>query len=399
MGAPYRRPRITSAGGGEGTSSTTTPTTTVGTNPHSNPLTRIQTGKDGHGGRTHREDKEEPDGLLAPYWAQCLEDLAISPSVPALESAAAQITTWNVTNAIQVGRKYHLPEREKAKELVPSPVPEREELPAQRPKREEPLIISRANSGEAIAVCSAKRGGAVAVSSAKSEGAVAISSCTSGASRACMSGVPRPETCAASAEVSHIASSAASAREPRPALLLSESPAQWAALSLPGYPVPWLALMRIDLDRTHREDKEEPDGLLAPYWAQCLEDLAISPSVPALESAAAQITTWNVTNAIQGIFVLGLPYVLLHSRYLGLLLIILAAVICCYTDKILIACLYEMNEEGLPIRVRNTHEDISNACCKQLIPRLGGKIVNVAQVVEVIMTCILYTKRASWLKF
>ncbi|KAK1170842.1 vesicular inhibitory amino acid transporter-like [Acipenser oxyrinchus oxyrinchus] len=151
---------------------------------------------------------------------------------------------------------------------------------------------------------------------------------------------------------------------------------------------------RDELDRTHREDKEEPDGLLAPNSAQCLDDLAINPPVPALESAATQITTWeagwNVTNAIQGIFVLGLPYALLHSGYLGLLLIILAAVICCYTGKILIACLYEENEEGLPIRVRNTYEDIANACCKQLIPRLGGKIVNVAQVVELIMTCILY---------
>ncbi|MBN3303654.1 VIAAT protein, partial [Amia calva] len=92
----------------------------------------------------------------------------------------------------------------------------------------------------------------------------------------------------------------------------------------------------------------------------------------------------------QGIFVLGLPYALLHSGYLGLLLIILAAVICSYTGKILIACLYEENEEGIPIRVRNTYEDIANACCKQLFPRLGGMIVNMAQVVELIMTCILY---------
>ncbi|XP_067841378.1 vesicular inhibitory amino acid transporter [Heptranchias perlo] len=99
---------------------------------------------------------------------------------------------------------------------------------------------------------------------------------------------------------------------------------------------------------------------------------------------------WNVTNAIQGIFVLGLPYAVLHSGYVGLFLIMFAAVICCYTGKILIACLYEENEEGQHVRVRTSYEDIANACCMQLFPKLGGKIVNFAQVAELIMTCILY---------
>uniref|UniRef100_UPI00398EBE3D vesicular inhibitory amino acid transporter n=1 Tax=Pristiophorus japonicus TaxID=55135 RepID=UPI00398EBE3D len=110
--------------------------------------------------------------------------------------------------------------------------------------------------------------------------------------------------------------------------------------------------------------------------------------------AGPHITTWeagwNVTNAIQGIFVLGLPYAVLHSGYVGLFLIMLSAVICCYTGKILIACLYEENEEGQHVRVRTSYEDIANACCIQLFPKLGGKIVNFAQVVELIMTCILY---------
>nr|XP_056712203.1 vesicular inhibitory amino acid transporter-like [Euleptes europaea] len=107
-----------------------------------------------------------------------------------------------------------------------------------------------------------------------------------------------------------------------------------------------------------------------------------------------RITTWeagwNVTNAIQGIFVLGLPYALLHSGYSGLFLIILAAVFCCYTGKILIACLYEENEDGQLVRVRGTYEDIANACCRELFPKLGGRVVNVTQVMELIMTCILY---------
>ena len=40
-------------------------------------------------------------------------------------------------------------------------------------------------------------------------------------------------------------------------------------------------------------------------------------------------------------FVLGLPYAILHGGYLGLFLIIFAAVVCSYTGKNLIACLYE----------------------------------------------------------
>ncbi|XP_072371115.1 vesicular inhibitory amino acid transporter [Scyliorhinus torazame] len=118
---------------------------------------------------------------------------------------------------------------------------------------------------------------------------------------------------------------------------------------------------------------------------------------PCAELAAQgkpQITSWeagwNVTNAIQGMFVLGLPYAILHGGYLGLFLIIFAAVVCCYTGKILIACLYEENEDGQLVRVRDSYVDIANACCAPRFPKLGGRVVNVAQIIELIMTCVLY---------
>ncbi|KAG7269223.1 hypothetical protein CRUP_037923 [Coryphaenoides rupestris] len=67
-------------------------------------------------------------------------------------------------------------------------------------------------------------------------------------------------------------------------------------------------------------------------------------------AGGATITTWeagwNVTNAIQGMFVLGLPYALLRSGYLGLLLLVLAAWICNHTGNILVACLYEEEHPG-----------------------------------------------------
>ncbi|XP_029452672.1 vesicular inhibitory amino acid transporter-like [Rhinatrema bivittatum] len=116
---------------------------------------------------------------------------------------------------------------------------------------------------------------------------------------------------------------------------------------------------------------------------------------PILKKALSQLSTiyWlSATTAYlaTGVFVLGLPYALLHSGYSGLFLIILTAALCCYTGRILIACLYEENEEGQLVRVRNTYEDVANACCKTPFPNLGGAVVNVTQLVELTMTCALY---------
>ncbi|KAM3861025.1 vesicular inhibitory amino acid transporter-like [Diretmus argenteus] len=107
---------------------------------------------------------------------------------------------------------------------------------------------------------------------------------------------------------------------------------------------------------------------------------------------------WNVTNAIQGIFVLGLPYALVQSGYLGLVLLVLSAWVCNHTGRILVACLYEEEHSGASgsvsqVRVRQSYQDVAKACCGGLCPNwagLGGWMVNVAQVVELLMTCTLY---------
>ncbi|XP_053568108.1 vesicular inhibitory amino acid transporter-like [Bombina bombina] len=92
----------------------------------------------------------------------------------------------------------------------------------------------------------------------------------------------------------------------------------------------------------------------------------------------------------RGIFVLGLPYAVLQSGFCGILLIILSAVICCYTGKILISCLYEENKDGHRIRVRNSYQDIAKACCQNMFTIAAGTLVSVTQLFELIMTCILY---------
>lgn len=43
----------------------------------------------------------------------------------------------------------------------------------------------------------------------------------------------------------------------------------------------------------------------------------------------------------QGIFVLGLPFALVQSGYVGLVLLVLSAWVCNHTGRILVACLYE----------------------------------------------------------
>ena len=47
----------------------------------------------------------------------------------------------------------------------------------------------------------------------------------------------------------------------------------------------------------------------------------------------------------QGIFVLGLPFALVQSGYLGLVLMVLSAWVCNHTGRILVACLYEEQQQ------------------------------------------------------
>nr|XP_020459531.1 vesicular inhibitory amino acid transporter-like [Monopterus albus] len=117
-----------------------------------------------------------------------------------------------------------------------------------------------------------------------------------------------------------------------------------------------------------------------------------SPTITTWEAS------WNVTNAIQGIFVLGLPFALVKSGYVGLVLLVLSAWVCNHTGRILVACLYEEEQSGgsdsvTKVRVRHSYQDIVEACSKGLWPNwpeLGGWIVNIAQVTELLMTCTLY---------
>lgn len=66
---------------------------------------------------------------------------------------------------------------------------------------------------------------------------------------------------------------------------------------------------------------------------------------------------------------------------------IAVAYICCHTGKILVECLYETDSSGRQVRVRTSYVAIAEVCFGV---KYGGKIVHLAQMIELLMTCILY---------
>ncbi|XP_017781471.1 PREDICTED: vesicular inhibitory amino acid transporter [Nicrophorus vespilloides] len=97
---------------------------------------------------------------------------------------------------------------------------------------------------------------------------------------------------------------------------------------------------------------------------------------------------WNVTNAIQGMFIVSLPFAVLRGGYWAVAAMIGIAYICCYTGKILVECLYEFDvQTGQQVRVRDSYVGIAKECFGK---KYGAKIVNIAQIIELLMTCILY---------
>lgn len=117
-------------------------------------------------------------------------------------------------------------------------------------------------------------------------------------------------------------------------------------------------------------------------------DREIDPETGGREDISIWQAGWNITNAIQGMSLVSLPFAVLHGGYCGILSLILVAYICCHTGKILVDCLYEYDEKtGQIVRVRNTYVEIAQRCFGE---KYGGKLINTAQVIELVMTCILY---------
>lgn len=85
-------------------------------------------------------------------------------------------------------------------------------------------------------------------------------------------------------------------------------------------------------------------------------------------------------------FIVSLPFGVLHGGYWGIAAMVGFAHICCHTGKILIDCLYE-EQNGELVRVRTSYKEVAQ---EVFGARIGGNVVNGAQFIELLMTCILY---------
>jgi len=97
-------------------------------------------------------------------------------------------------------------------------------------------------------------------------------------------------------------------------------------------------------------------------------------------------------------FLVSLPYSVHHGGYWSLLAMIVVAWICTYTGQILISCLYEPNPStGLLMKVRYSYVDIAEYVWGK---RYGGRILFVAQNIELLMTCkSLYHRKENHIIF
>ena len=85
---------------------------------------------------------------------------------------------------------------------------------------------------------------------------------------------------------------------------------------------------------------------------------------------------------------MSLPFAVLRGGYWAIAAMIGIAYICCYTGKILVECLYEEDAiTGQRVRVRDSYVAIARECFG---PLWGARAVNIAQIIELLMTCILY---------
>ena len=84
-------------------------------------------------------------------------------------------------------------------------------------------------------------------------------------------------------------------------------------------------------------------------------------------------------------FLVSLPYSVYHGGYWSLLAMMAVAWICTYTGQILILCLYEPSPTtGLLMKARHSYVDIAEHVWGK---RYGGRILFVAQNIELLMTC------------
>ena len=98
-------------------------------------------------------------------------------------------------------------------------------------------------------------------------------------------------------------------------------------------------------------------------------------------------TFWNISNTIQGLPILVIPYAVRNGGFLAVLTLLLVAAASNYTGKTIVRCLYETNpESGKRKRIRSSYADIGNA----FLPKIGGHLVLGTQFLELLFVASVY---------
>ncbi|KAI6235442.1 Vesicular GABA transporter [Aphelenchoides besseyi] len=104
------------------------------------------------------------------------------------------------------------------------------------------------------------------------------------------------------------------------------------------------------------------------------------PHAPDGKPITALQAAWNVTNAIQGMFIVGLPFAVKVGGWVTVIALVGVSYVCYRTGLSLIECLYEDGK-----KVRHSYREVAEAVRPGL-----GKLVLFAQLTELASTCILY---------
>lgn len=103
--------------------------------------------------------------------------------------------------------------------------------------------------------------------------------------------------------------------------------------------------------------------------------------------ASALLAGWNVTNLIQGMGILGIPYAVREGGWAAASCIFIVALFCDVTGILLVDCLYDVSRRsGRRKRVRTNYPEVGEA----VWPGVGGKVVTVVQTIELYAAAMLY---------
>ena len=103
--------------------------------------------------------------------------------------------------------------------------------------------------------------------------------------------------------------------------------------------------------------------------------------------AHAFLAGWNVSNLIQGTGILGVPYAVQQGGWAAVAMIFVVAILCCYTGKLLIECMYEKSKKtGIRRRLRVNYPEVAEA----VMGRKGHIILGIIQSVEMFGGVIMY---------